>query len=174
MPDVTNLIDVENEVWKPVIGYENIYSVSSFGRVRRERSGQGSRVGKIVKPVVFDKKKGYHVLNLCRDCKCKTRLVHQLVAESFIGPCPDGMAIDHKDTCTTNNRVSNLQYLTYHDNSSHPGSKNGNAKLTEDDIAYIRKNYIPRNNSHRKLAKKFGVDHALIGRIIRKESWSHV
>ncbi len=46
--------------------------------------------------------------------------VHRLVAEHFIGPCPeDGMVVNHKDGDPFNNHVSNLEWATVSENSEH-------------------------------------------------------
>ena len=39
------------EIWKPISGYKNIYSISSFGRIRSERKDSSRTwIGRILKP----------------------------------------------------------------------------------------------------------------------------
>ena len=63
---------------------------------------------------------GYLVFNLqCPSLTCKgyfNTSVHRMVAECYIGPCPEGMEVDHIDGDKTNNHISNLQYLTPEEN----------------------------------------------------------
>ena len=56
------------------------------------------------------------------------------------------------------------------------GVANGCAKLTEEDVLYIRKHYKPRCKEHGNLvlARRFGVDSAVISRVVNRLSWSHV
>lgn len=42
--------------------------------------------------------------------------VHNLVAETFIGPIPEGMEVDHIDRDPTNNAVCNLRICTHKEN----------------------------------------------------------
>lgn len=42
--------------------------------------------------------------------------VHQLVMLAFVGPCPEGLEIDHIDLDTGNNSVGNLRYVTHQEN----------------------------------------------------------
>jgi hypothetical protein len=42
--------------------------------------------------------------------------VHRLVAAKYIGVCPEGMEVSHKDGNKKNNHWSNLEYLTHSDN----------------------------------------------------------
>jgi HNH endonuclease len=41
-----------------------------------------------------------------------SRYVHELVAETFIGPCPIGMAVIHRNMNTLDNSAKNLEYVT--------------------------------------------------------------
>lgn len=45
--------------------------------------------------------------------------MHRLVAAAFIGPCPDGLEVNHKDGDKKNNRVENLEYVTHRENILH-------------------------------------------------------
>lgn len=94
-------MSVSKEVWKPIKGYEGLYEVSNLGRVRK-------RVWKEVKGTDFNN--GYRRVNLNKDGKQKSMLVHRLVAEAFI-PNPEGYPIiNHIDECPSNNHVDNLEW----------------------------------------------------------------
>lgn len=43
--------------------------------------------------------------------------VHRLVAAQYIGVCPDGMEVDHKDGDKRNNHWTNLAYMTHAENT---------------------------------------------------------
>jgi hypothetical protein len=47
------------------------------------------------------------------------RRVHRLVVETFIGPIPDGLEVNHKDLNKHNNNVSNLEIVTRKQNIIH-------------------------------------------------------
>jgi hypothetical protein len=52
--------------------------------------------------------------------KKKTYKVHQLVAEAFLGPRPDGYVVYHIDEDATNNVPDNLKYTTRAENCRSP------------------------------------------------------
>ena len=109
-------IELKNEKWKDIAGYEGIYQVSDLGRVRSLKFGR-------VKVLKGGKdRKGYLFVNLHRDGKQKTIKIHRLVAQAFI-PNNDSSKtqINHKNEDKTENKVSNLEWcsaqynLTYND-----------------------------------------------------------
>lgn len=89
--------------WKPVVGFPN-YWVSADGEVFTEVLGRSLRqtVGK----------NGYFVVNLSCGGITKTRTVHSLVIEAFVGPKPDALEARHLDGNAHNNRLVNLKYGT--------------------------------------------------------------
>ena len=122
--DQSNAAELMSELWRGTVvpGYE----VSSHGRVRsldRETVGTNGRItrwkGRVLK---FSYSKGYALVRLCHQCKCKTWGVHQLVAKAFLpdpGPAPvDGWSVDHIDEVKTNNHYTNLQWLPRGENVS--------------------------------------------------------
>lgn len=69
-----------HEEWRPVVGYEGLYEVSSEGRVRN------IHLNHVLTPWV--NQDGYNQLGLRKDGKRNQRLVHRLVCEAFHGPAP--------------------------------------------------------------------------------------
>jgi len=76
------------ENWKPVVGYEGIYEVSSLGRVRsKDRKVWNGRVYYDKKGRILKQSKtttGYWKVELYKNRKKKSKKVHRLVAKSFI------------------------------------------------------------------------------------------
>lgn len=110
-----------NECWLPIEGYEGIYEVSNFGAVRSlDRIVEfctGRRVpfkGKVLAPALS--RCGHLKVSLTQHNEAETRLVHQLVAQAFIGPRPTGMEVRHLNGIGTDNRVENLAYGSHQQN----------------------------------------------------------
>ena len=148
------------------------YQVSSMGRIRGMR-------GRVLKPA--PNKDGYLTFCLCGNGRKKSKKIHRLVAEAFIGKKPDGYETCHINGNPADNRVVNLKYVTPTENQSHRiehgtsnrGERCGRAKLTWDDVIYIRRHYKPRSKvlGARVFAKTFGVTEGHILNIIRGDSW---
>lgn len=96
------VVERMTEEWRPIVGYEGLYEVSNLGRVRRAS-------WKIVHGTDF---KGYRRINLTKDGKQKTFLIHRLVAEAFIPNEHEYRVINHKDECPSNNCIDNLEWCT--------------------------------------------------------------
>lgn len=110
------------EVWKPVVGWEGLYEVSSLGRLRsldrmvRGRAGsQNIRPGKIMKPKLH--RAGYESYGLSREGRSTFRFIHALVLEAFVEPRPTGFLGCHNDGNPSNNRLANLRWDTPQNNS---------------------------------------------------------
>ena len=117
-----NLIANCASKWRPVVGYEGLYEVSSDGEVRsllrkvthgRHKDGQtiGQRTLKI-KPG----KLGYKIASLCRDGVPKKMYVHRIVVDAHRGPTPIGLVIDHANGIRSDNRLSNLRVVSQSQN----------------------------------------------------------
>lgn len=106
------------EEWKPVVGREGSYEVSSLGRLRSlDRVlayGGRRRRGQLLSPWV-DPEGRAHV-DLPKDGARFRRLVHQVVLEAFVGPCPPGMEACHNNGDPTDNRLENLRWDTHSGN----------------------------------------------------------
>lgn len=111
--------------WRPVPGFEGVYEVCNIGAVRRvgkaartgKGRGGGARIGHILMPRVVPG--GYLAVQLWRDGKPHAFLLHVLVASAFIGPCPVGKEVNHRDGVKSNNSHENLEYLTRSENIKH-------------------------------------------------------
>ncbi len=106
------------EIWKSVPGWEDRYEVSNLGRVRSLcHRGKPRWRPWLVKQGANGK--GYCQVKLCRDSLVSSRQVHRLVAEAFLGACPDGRECAHLDGNPQNNQVSNLAWVTPKENMQH-------------------------------------------------------
>ena len=103
-----------SEIWKPIKGYEGIYEVSSYGRVRslaRMRIDKKGRRKPIPEKMLkMHDRKGYDSVTLQDMGRKAIMSVHRLVAMAFI-PNPDNLpVINHRDENPKNNQVSNLEW----------------------------------------------------------------
>lgn len=93
------------EIFKDIEGYEGLYQISNFGNVKSLRFGKE----KILKERTIN---GYLAVNLHKDGKKKSYLVHRLVASAFL-PNPNNLLqVNHIDEVKTNNRVDNLEWCS--------------------------------------------------------------
>lgn len=103
------------EVWKDIKGYEGLYIVSSFGRVKSlDYLHTGKE--KILKP--WKQKNGYLQVQLCKNKKRKGVTVHRLVATAFIDNPENKPQIDHINSIKDDNRVDNLRWCTAKENTN--------------------------------------------------------
>lgn len=102
---------MSKEIWKPIKDYEGFYEVSNLGRVRSVRRN-------IVMSGV-KRKDGYVSYNFVRDGITRGKLVHRLVAETFIPNHQNKPEVNHIDGNKQNNNVKNLQWVTPSENQRH-------------------------------------------------------
>jgi hypothetical protein len=129
---------------------------------------------------------GYLRVNIYTNKKFKTCRVHRLVAEVYLPNLNNLPEVNHHDGIKTNNNVSNLYWCTSSENTKHAfenglqkpmkGEKHPNSKLTEEQVKWIKENYI---RNHREfggtsLSKKFDVTQSLISDIINNKLWKHL
>lgn len=95
------------EVWKNIVGYEGLYKISNQGRIKSVRF----KTHKILKP-----NGAYKHIVLRKDKTSKQYYIHRLVWESFNGPIPESMVINHKDENPENNNLGNLMLCSQSEN----------------------------------------------------------
>lgn len=166
----------EVEIWKNAVGF-NGYQVSTLGRIRSMRR----RTCKILRarPLPL----GYVQIGLFRDDGSrKPTFLHRLILMTFVGPAPEGKPhVNHIDFNRSNNRLSNLEWISRAENQRHTaragrmarGERNSGAKLNREQIATIR-DLRASGRSQQSIADEFGISQTQTSRIVRRDSWRHV
>ena len=181
--DELNFTPIEGELFKPIFGFSR-YMASNYGRIislNYKRSG----AKKLIAPSAS--KDGYlQSMFLDDNGKYVTKKVHKLVAIAFYGVCND-KEVNHKDGDKRNNNSVNLEYVTRSENVQHAfdnglakglsGSKNGNSKLTDDQVRYIRerKKYGGLHWGREQIANELGISAAHVKDIANSKTlWKHI
>ncbi len=113
------------EIWKAIPGYEGKYEASTLGRIRsvdRIVYSRNWHTGISFKRIIKGK-----ILHPGRYCKsghlsvvlghnAKGSPVHQLIMRTFVGDCPKGYEVLHKNGNPEDNRLINLHYGTRTEN----------------------------------------------------------
>lgn len=110
---------MEKEIWKDIKGYEGLYQISNFGRVKslariiqRDRSRWGTPAPFKIKEKILHNTVVHEYLYviLCKDGSHKRYAVHRLVAQHFLSN-PDNLPqVNHKDENPANNDYRNLEW----------------------------------------------------------------
>ena len=153
---------LEEEEWRIVDGFDR-YMVSNLGRVVRTL---GKRISA----------QGYPRVTLCDNNRQREVFIHRLVLETFVGPCPPGMeACHHPSNDRANARLDNLRWDTPSNNLAdrikhgtlNRGSRNGQSKLTEEQVLKIRV-----DERHPKvIAREYKVGRIAIINIKSRKRW---
>ncbi len=155
------------ERWLPIENYPD-YEISDYSRVRSNR-GASPRILKTRRHI-----KGYSLVRIRNDEGFIDRTVHSLVAEAFIGLCPIGMIVRHKDGDPSNNCLSNLSYGTYSQNLfDRVDHGTFGMKLTVRKVKIIRGLYKIGFKVNR-LAEMFSVTRNVIYKVTRRHTWAFV
>jgi hypothetical protein len=191
--------DTPAEEWRPVVGYEGYYEVSSLGRVRsiprdvnHPLGTTARKSGKIL--AVRHIWSGYMKVGLSKEGRPTTRSVHRIVCESFHGLKPSNQHhAAHLNGVRDDNRAENVAWKTPSENAedkvlhgtslrgrdnnppeSRPrGERSGQSKLTELQVLEARK-LMGMGISARSIARVMGISSSQAVSIKNRQSWSHI
>lgn len=112
------------EIWKDIPGFEGLYKVSNFGRVKKLAKTRIYNNGtRTVIPEHFIKatanNRGYLNVPLYSNNERYTKKVHRLVAEVFLDNTDDKPYVNHINGNKADNRVENLEWCTPSENNIH-------------------------------------------------------
>jgi len=123
---------MKKEIWKDIEGYEKVYQISNFGRVKSlARRSKGNHFLKEKYLKTYLDKDFYEKISLYKKGKVKHYFVHRLVAQAFI-PNPDNLPqVNHKDENKLKNEAINLEWCTAEYNTNY-GTRNARALINFD------------------------------------------
>mgnify|MGYP003510690811 CR=1 FL=1 len=180
-------VSLSMEIWKAIKDYEGFYEVSNLGNVRsvdRLLYNQHHKCDRRLKGKFISKaisKKGYYKLVLANKTK-KYVEVHRLVALAFIPNPENKPCVNHINGIKTDNRIENLEWVTYSENSIHAyknglqlckkGESSTYVKLKEWQVLEIRQN--TNKLTKRQLSELYNISKSVIGNIRNRNIWKHI
>ena len=118
---------MKRESWRDIAGFEGVYQISDFGRVKSlariiPHLGRWGKIvnqkfkERILRPIKND---GYNYVYLSIGGKLHSRKIHRMVAETFIPNPKNKPTVNHKDGNRSHNEKSNLEWATVGENNRH-------------------------------------------------------
>ena len=155
------------------------YLVREDGRIfsthRFDKDGNPKEIKQRLNP------DGYYSISVGKQESRSQKTVHKIVADTFIPSNDKSLEVDHKDNDRTHNELSNLQRITHAENvkkipierrsECRKGSKNGRAKLCEQDVKSIRRMFV-EGYTKAELARQFNCGWTTIQHIIKGDTWN--
>jgi len=180
-------MDIQEEIWKEIEGYNGVYFVSNTGKVKsvdhycEGRIGNGKQTGRVLK--LSKCHKGYLRVSLSLNKKRFSTGAHRLVAIAFIPNPKNKPQVNHINGIKTDNRVENLEWCTNKENQIHAvknnlnnpnfGENNHNSKLTNKQVLNIR-NLHKIGFTGKDLAKDHNISEAAMSKILRNETYTNI
>lgn len=174
---------MSDTIWKTLI-----YNGDTYDQFEVSNDGQLRNVitGTVYKQQI--NKEGYSQICVSLGSRNKKKVfkIHKAVAEVFVPNNENKIEVNHIDGNKQNNCEDNLEWVTSSENTrhafatglSHPkrGTDNPKAKLTEEDVIYIRNNYIAKDPIYgaRALSRKFDINKTTILGIIHGTAYVNV
>ena len=174
------------EIWKDIPEYENLYQVSSYGRIKsldhytKDVNKTQFIKGRILKPQ--HQTTGYYKVTLSKNGIKKQYTIHRLVAKTFLANPENKIEVNHIDGDKLNNNISNLEWTTPKENTRHAiksglnknyGENHYKSILTKKDVLRILE-LLKQGLSHSSIAKQYNVSRTLITRINVGTAWKHL
>jgi len=172
----SNYTNLPGEEWR-VIPYLPDYDISNMGRIRSSRPSSNYGTNSRVLVGSLDKD-GYRRVTIPYLGRRHYLRIAKIVAEIWLGQCPRGLVVCHKDGNLHNDRADNLEYKTQKENiydkfrhgTMACGTRNGNVKLTEEQVIEIFTSTEPALS----IAARFGVSRTPIDYIRKRKTWRHI
>lgn len=167
---ITDDTVASTEEWRPIPSLSG-FEASNIGRIRRTFGNGNTRIVSGILHV-----SGYLRIITIKHGKRSCKRVHRLVCEAFLGACPKGYHVNHKDGVKTNNRLSNLEYVTPLENIRHawrtglvkphiPSRFVYPRKLSDEAIQFIHENNGKLTQA--EIAKTVGVSAMMVSKVQR-------
>lgn len=178
-PDLTTN-EIACEEWRPVVGFEDLYAISSFWRVQNIITGRLLRAELAGAP-----KSKYLRVTLCRNGVNRRRKLHHLVLDAFfIGPKSPGSVGNHKDGNRLNNAPENLEWTTKSGNiqhaltelGTHPHGETAPTHCLTDEIVMDMRARLGKGEQvdFQAIADRCGLDRRNVYGAAVGETWKHL
>lgn len=153
----------DKEIWKDIQGYEGLYQVSNFGRVKSLDRYVNAKLGsKMMRKGVImtlqTSHKGYNVVMLHKNCKGHQQQVHRLVAIAFIPNPLNKPQVNHMDCNKKNNHISNLEWATQDENMHHASINGIFSNFNERRLRASRENLLMAINKRKRKINQYTID----------------
>jgi hypothetical protein len=122
------------------------------------------------------------MITLYLNGKQTLRLIHRIIAETFLGPRKAKRTVNHINGRKKDNRAVNLEWVSHARNIQHSfdtglnqgrrGEDNGSSKLTSEMVQMIRAARF--GNTLKLVAEKYGISKSAVSLICRKKRWKHL
>jgi hypothetical protein len=167
--------ELASEIWKQIPDCPG-YLISNLGRVASRATGRE-------KPLKhFIQNQGYRQVTVHKMGRQWQPVVHVLVARLFIQNDSNKTEVNHINGNHADCRACNLEWVTKAENTRHAkeagirarGVNHPRAKLTEQDVAFIRRKLQHNSKLVNALAQKYEISRQHIMNIATGKSWSHI
>ena len=183
--DGSYTLEMYEEEWRYIPGYEGRYAISNYGEVYscprafKDINGNTQRVNGKMK-LCHVNNRGYVSVNLSKNNNPYYADLHALVALAFLGPRPPGMEVCHNDGNRLNACLWNLRYDTRSANQAdrlihgthQNGMQNASAIYTDDQIRNVMR--LNQTFPQHVVARMTGIHTSTVGAIRQGVQWRHI